>query len=53
MIRKSITTGVIIGLLLTLTTLYPAFAIFVSRTLRGSIRLLDSPLGEIRLLDSI
>ena len=48
MIRKSITTGIVIGLLLTLAAVYPVFALLVSRVLR-----LDSPFGEIRLMDTV
>ncbi len=47
MIQKSITTGVIIGLLLTLAAVYPTFAVFVSRVVS-----MDSPFGEIRLMGS-
>jgi len=36
MIRKSITTGIIVGLLLTLAALYPVFVILVSRVLPGA-----------------
>jgi hypothetical protein len=46
-IQKSITTGVIIGLLLTLAAVYPTFTVFVSRVVS-----MDSPFGEIRLMGS-
>lgn len=53
MIRKSITTGAIVGLLLTLAAVYPTFAILVSRVLRDTDSSLDSLLGEIHLLGNI
>lgn len=49
MIRKSITTGILVGLLLTLAALYPAFAILVSPIARGTHGLMEFPLSDVRL----
>ena len=50
MIRKSITTGIIVGLLLTLAAVYPAFAILVLPIVRGGTSgLMDLSLGELHL----
>ncbi len=48
MIRKSLSTGIVIGLLLTLAAAYPTFAILVSRVLD-----MNSPLGEFRFMGAV
>jgi len=53
MIRKSIITGIIVGLLLTLAAVYPTFAVLVSRVVFGASKLSDAALGEIRLMGTI
>ncbi len=49
MIRKSITTGILVGLLLTAAALYPVFAILVLPIVRGTSGLMELGFGELHL----